>query len=375
MITFTQFKEYLEESRKNPEMNPKISAYDALLPYKDDPSISITFANGKVGIKPLARYDTPLGIYAYPLKQSWKYYNVKQTKSFGSFPYGLLYNDIFILRKKSNTKELNLSILSENDYINLTNKLLSILKKDPKYKSGKSSEAFSELYKKCTKYGFIGIFPKHGSHINVDDFEFDNIIKGTIEYNTAITELKKLETIYHTDFDIIDQVTRQINLFKKSNISYGMKFYNLTANIVKFYYEPHKQFTTTKTDLKHTFTTEDHIKRWRSLFVELGFDLVTDDGDYIIHDNEPCQSFFVDSTKFEIVGSVKNKEYKDVNLITDPVEALGYFNYKVDSKAVKLNTHDIWYVRTNYKEIAVDIIRVLNNKDKILKIISDHKNR
>jgi hypothetical protein len=103
--------------------------------------------------------------------------------------------------------------------------------------------------------------------------------------------------------------------------------------------------------------------------------LVTDDGDYIIHDNEPCQSFFVDSTKFEIVGSVKNKEYKDVNLITDPVEALGYFNYKVDSKAVKLNTHDIWYVRTNYKEIAVDIIRVLNNKDKILKIISDHKNR
>lgn len=34
MYTFNQF---LQEARRNPELNPKVSAYDVLLQYKDDP--------------------------------------------------------------------------------------------------------------------------------------------------------------------------------------------------------------------------------------------------------------------------------------------------------------------------------------------------
>lgn len=46
---------------------------DALMPYKDDEDIYITFSDLlKVGINPQSKHDTPIGIYAYPLKKIWQ---------------------------------------------------------------------------------------------------------------------------------------------------------------------------------------------------------------------------------------------------------------------------------------------------------------
>lgn len=72
------FSNYLAEKRKNPDQNPKISAYDALKPYKDNPNIYITFTGvDKVGINPHSGFNTPNGIYTYPLKEIWKGFNHK----------------------------------------------------------------------------------------------------------------------------------------------------------------------------------------------------------------------------------------------------------------------------------------------------------
>jgi len=64
-----KLKDILNELRKNPELNPKVSAVKALEKYKDDDSYFITFTSiEKVGLNPKSPFSTPVGVYAYKLK-------------------------------------------------------------------------------------------------------------------------------------------------------------------------------------------------------------------------------------------------------------------------------------------------------------------
>ena len=77
------------EARSHPSLNPKVSAYEALLPYKDREDVFITFTSAQKGraipvhVNPQSKYDTPIGIYCYPIKEFWEKYNVESTKSPG----------------------------------------------------------------------------------------------------------------------------------------------------------------------------------------------------------------------------------------------------------------------------------------------------
>ena len=82
------------EARRNPEQNPKTSinriVYDALKATKD--SIADTknlFASftsvDKLGINPKSKYDTPLGIYAYPAE--YVFSRVKAERSMAALPF------------------------------------------------------------------------------------------------------------------------------------------------------------------------------------------------------------------------------------------------------------------------------------------------
>lgn len=85
----------LFEARKNPELNLRLSAYEQLLDYKADPHTYIHFSHqNKLGISPNEKVyngekvtETPLGIFAYPLRESWKYYKVDHSQSFMEFPH------------------------------------------------------------------------------------------------------------------------------------------------------------------------------------------------------------------------------------------------------------------------------------------------
>jgi hypothetical protein len=67
-----RLKSYLQEARRNPEQNPKISIIEFLKPYKDKPMYFIHFTDmEKLGINPKYGYNTPSGIYAYPLREMW----------------------------------------------------------------------------------------------------------------------------------------------------------------------------------------------------------------------------------------------------------------------------------------------------------------
>lgn len=74
MIKFKDVLNGILEARRNPEKNPKISIVQALEPYKNDPDIYISFTEvDKIGINPKSSFNTPNGIYTYPLKEIWKH--------------------------------------------------------------------------------------------------------------------------------------------------------------------------------------------------------------------------------------------------------------------------------------------------------------
>ena len=64
-----------QELRKNPDKNPFIGAWDYVEQYKNDPDVYISFTKiDKIGINPKSQFNTPLGIYCYPLKEYYQIY-------------------------------------------------------------------------------------------------------------------------------------------------------------------------------------------------------------------------------------------------------------------------------------------------------------
>lgn len=111
------FKSYISESRRNPELNPKVSAYDELKEYAklDDYYISFT-AIDKLGINPHSEYDSPLGIFAYPLKETWKEYNVEKHHDFREYPFANELPFIWLFSAKDKSKVLNLAKYTQSQY-------------------------------------------------------------------------------------------------------------------------------------------------------------------------------------------------------------------------------------------------------------------
>lgn len=124
------FLQYCDEKRRNPELNPKISAYNYLKEYKDRDDIYITFTDiEKVGIKPLSTFNTPNGIYTYPLKEIWKEYNVDRARSLKVLPFASDRPWINILQAKHSKgfiKNLK-SDYTSRDYDRDRNTLLNML--------------------------------------------------------------------------------------------------------------------------------------------------------------------------------------------------------------------------------------------------------
>jgi hypothetical protein len=104
-MEYTKFP--VQSARKNPELNPKVSVIDALLPYKDDSTLFISFTDiNKIGINPKYSYDTPIGIYAYPLK--WAYNKIVDK----TIPFAMNRPLIHLLKITANPRE----ILSNRTY-------------------------------------------------------------------------------------------------------------------------------------------------------------------------------------------------------------------------------------------------------------------
>jgi hypothetical protein len=134
----------LFEARKNPENNPKFSPYEQLVKYKDDPNVYISFTTvNKLGLNPVNRFDTPTGIYSYPLSVVWTKYNIDKRKSMRVLPFATNRKYIQVFRRDDAGRFVD--GLENYDDIDLDNDL-SILRRMYKNKEDIIQHAIKSAY-------------------------------------------------------------------------------------------------------------------------------------------------------------------------------------------------------------------------------------
>lgn len=115
------------EKRRNPDhpAQQKKFAYNELQKYADRDDIFISFTViDKIGINPQSKYDTPLGIYTYPLKEIFPKLTDKKASS---VPFAGEHPNIWVV--KSNGKMLDLDNFSGSDLDKAKDSVVNFMKK------------------------------------------------------------------------------------------------------------------------------------------------------------------------------------------------------------------------------------------------------
>ena len=104
--------EIIKEARRNPEQNKKVSTIDQLLAIKEKhgtDNIFVTFTQiPKLGANPRSEYDTPIGIYSYPLQYVINN-SIVDVPFAGNSPYIIVFKN-----NSSKTWTLNLTNIPTN---------------------------------------------------------------------------------------------------------------------------------------------------------------------------------------------------------------------------------------------------------------------
>ena len=277
---------YLEEKRRNPELNPKIDIITALERRKDDPDIYISFVEDvgltksavsgfKIGINPKSRYNTPTGIYTYPLKQAFAEYANHKTRKL-DVPFAGEKPMVYVL--KSTGKLLDLFSYNSANYDKDIVKLRKIMIKW-EMKNNRISEAYAwEMFKSIEHDGLSGarVQTIGGKFWNVLRLMFYRMLGNVWIYKAAKPQYE-------------DEVMSMVK-DKKMKADFNNQIVRIE----------------TKVSEKLTKGTV----KWNKLFRDLGYDGATDKGNQgIIHPAEPMQAVFFSTKGFKVLDMVMNKAY------------------------------------------------------------------
>ena len=369
------FQHFLAEARKNPDKNPKISAYEALKKYKDNPDIYITFTDlNKVGIKPITDYDTPNGIYTYPLKEIWKQ-NIDKYKNTWNIPYAARREYIHVLEYNGKTKFLEdmSKNYTKDDYNKDIVKIKDIFFKrfnPKKYKSnlnintyyivenGNNKTTFTKMYLKDYQY-IIKNFNKlidylkkeiHTPYLlskeeldieknfKIEFFGSDNtselfnVFTDILLQNNRKNKFERLFNVLKKDLaEIKNNVIDAVNYFEGNNNVINDEMFNTFVNncikeakdknpITLMWYITGK--------IAQYSNNNQPSQEWNNILRELGYVGMADkSGAGIIHPAEPIQAVFFSTKAINIVETIRNtnpsneKNYKDKML--DPHTIFG----------------------------------------------------
>lgn len=236
------------EARSKPDQNPKVSAYEKLLPYKDDPDIYITFTTlNKAGINPKSAFNTPNGVYTFPLALTWQMYEVDDYKNFNQYPNFVQDRPyIQVLKYTGHGRQL---IISSNPHTSnytdddLTNDLATLQKK-----------------------------------YHIDDSEMNRNKESATHFQGYYDEVPT-----QGPAAILWTITRTIaygELYKRKKSKKGYDYDDDTSNPA-------------------TRVTND----WASVFRSLGIQLIVDEFHAVIHEAEPCQAVFFSSKAFKHIDT------------------------------------------------------------------------
>jgi hypothetical protein len=268
-------------ARKNPTQNKKISAVDYLRQWKNDPNAYISFTEiNKIGINPKSKYNTPLGIYTYPLATVWVEYDLDYASSLNKLPFAANLPHIWIITPKSNS-----NIFIDDLYSDYTSKNYD-----------KDSELLKDLFiEESLKNMEVDL-----SYTNTHDVAF--IERWKKEYKQKVYD-------------------KWANIYAKNIITTKVKnpggfFWNLCRLISMNLAVPSEDSTTPILSINSFTDVERRIAsiKWNWLLRKCGYSGFADKhGQGIIHESEPIQAVFLSTSSFKVIGNCNNISpvYKD----------------------------------------------------------------
>lgn len=397
-------KELLSEKRKNPKINKKIGTFARLEQYKGRNDIFISYTEkNKIGINPKSEFDTPIGIYTYPLAQIWSeiarekdaskvpyagknpYIQVLKLNGRGTFVQDLhtkytksMYDKDMDALKKMDTGKL--SVVSKNDQLghkatvegfkysiklfkrktsdeldgSLATDMYKILKKlelEIDRVDGPIKDDREYLVNSYKTWSRIQTLCQDIVALVEDDFQ-------SFTYN-ARTSVADAQTMRSMFYFLKDQETQTVedSIRKGSNQarfqSWGGKFWNVTRWVSCNNRDPEMH------------TSKRTIVKWNKILRDLGYAGFADrSGKGIIHPNEPKQAIFLATKYFDHIDTIDNKKIRipvKANTLKDAIEPDRW-----------------WQVKDNMKNIVDDInggswtnVAVTNPRE-MPKLIFDH---
>lgn len=244
-------------ARSNGQLNIKQTVYESLKQYKDDPNIYISLTHvEKIGLNPRSQYDTPLGVYCYPLGIVWEQYELDKVGDLTVLPYAGKNPFVWVLRAKN--KLIN---MSTSDY-NRQNMLRDNILIEKIYKDFYEQQMLEEL-----------------DNTNIHGEEYIEHWKNNF-YSTV-----------NSRWDYIFKEAQE-TARKPTAIC---RFWNL-SRLVSF-------------EMAKKVKSSGAIK-WNWLLRKCGYHGFVDaTGQGYIHPNEPFQAVFLQRTDFTVLEKLLNKDY------------------------------------------------------------------
>lgn len=314
----------LLEARKNPEINVKLPAYKQIWNYVRDSDVEIddlfiSFTNiEKIGINPLYGYNTPMGIYFFPLAEIWEEYNISKEKSFNKTLPPIIRGRPYIQLVAYNGKGRfirKLSDYTDNDLKNDIEKIKQLIPNDRLVVKN------VEDYDTFIKDAINGATPSQWEFYPSPARKFFNICR-TITYAPSKTLTKKL-------------------IHSKEDEAYYQKFEHVTPN--------------------------QSARNWNWLLREIGYAGMCDNAG-TIHENEYIQAFFVSTQYFDHLKTFTNVDEFDINELEQLINSSDTFGIvkfmagKVKPQLVK-KFPQILDIKLNLvRDMVVPFLRAFNIK-------------
>ncbi len=303
-MRFKEVFHVIEEKRRSlPTSN-----VEELSKYKHDPMMFVSFTNNKfgekstgvkLGINPLTRYDTPVGIYSYPIKAMWN------GISKGAIPFAGENPNMYIFEPKNPDRVAVGSeyetIDFDRDYHKLIDIMIPILQEVAK----DSNRDYKNVY----------FFGRYANYIMRETKKAGNkdlvhaMFNSRELYEKHVTELlKDPKNLRYATQLWLDQMMDLVDAsYKNTPIQ---QIWSLTRQI--------------SIELQHhpKFEKGKQISNWANILFKLYDGFVDDLGQGFIHTNEPKQAVFFTGAVVNVVDLISRKrttrEYSREHLLRDP---------------------------------------------------------
>ena len=225
------FTTILTEARRNPELNVKQFPVEALLKYEKDPDIFISFiSNAKeftetgksgelsaqVGLNTKSKFNTPNGVYTYPLEEVYLMYSGgKEYKRF-NVPFVKEKPKIAILKRRGN-KNIN-DVGRDYKQAMLEKDVRKIIE----YASKKLMDVLNIKNEKLMYYMMLSVIEHSmkGAKAENRGAEFWNI---TRTVSGLITQARKVKQLTATSKEYVGRKTARSVFVKVSKINFVSK--------------------------------------------------------------------------------------------------------------------------------------------------------